>query len=207
MFASTVSKKMFGTVIVGAKRTPIGSFMGSLKDLSAPHLGTVAARAALGSCEVDPSEVEEVYMGAVLQAGMGQAPARQVALGAEMGNDTPSSTINKVCASGMKSVMMASQAIELGQRQVMLAGGMECMSKAPHYAYMRKATAYGEASIIDSIKSDGLTDAYNQILMGSCTEKICSEMSITREAQDEFAIESYNRARAAQEAGIFDWET
>jgi len=146
-------------------------------------------------------------MGAVLQAGMGQAPARQVALGAEMGNDTPSTTVNKVCASGMKAVMLASQSIQLGQRQVMLAGGMECMSKSPHYAFLRKATPYGENTMVDSIKADGLTDAYNQILMGSCVEKVCSEMSITREAQDEYAIESYNRARAAQEAGILDWET
>ena len=118
MFAKTVSQRLFSskTVIVGVKRTPIGSFMGSLSGLSAPHLGTVAARAALASCNVDPTEVEEVYMGAVLQAAMGQAPARQVALGAEMGLDTPSTTVNKVCASGMKAVMMASQSIELGQR-------------------------------------------------------------------------------------------
>ena len=114
-----------------------------------------------------------------------------------MGQDTPSTTINKVCASGMKAVMMASQSIELGQRSIMLAGGMECMSKAPHYSYLRKPTSYGEATVLDSIKSDGLTDAYNQILMGSCTEKVCSEMSISREAQDEFAIDSYNKARAA----------
>ena len=206
MFASIASKK-FSTVIVGAKRTPIGSFMGSISGLSAPHLGTVAARAALASAEVNPTEVEEVYMGAVLQAGMGQAPARQVALGAEMGQDTPSTTVNKVCASGMKAVMMASQSIELGHRSVMLAGGMECMSKSPHYQYLRQATPYGERTVLDSIKYDGLTDVYNQVLMGSCTEKICSEMGITREAQDEFAIESYNRARAAQENGILDWET
>lgn len=107
----------------------------------------------------------------------------------------------------MKSVMLASQAIQLGQRSVMLAGGMECMSKAPHYAMLRKPTAYGEATMIDAIKYDGLTDSFNQILMGSCVEKTCSEMGISREAQDEYAIESYNRARAAQEAGTLDWET
>lgn len=205
--ASAVSRKMFSsTVIVGAKRTPIGSFMGSLSGLSAPHLGTVAARAALASCNVEPSDVEEVYMGAVLQAGMGQAPARQVAMGCEMGHDTPATTVNKVCASGMKSVMMAAQSIELGHRSIMVAGGMECMSKTPHYAYLRKPTAYGEHSMLDAIKADCLTDVYNNILMGTCVEKVCSEMGITREAQDEYAIESYNRARAAQEAGIFDWE-
>ena len=209
MFANTASKRLFSskTVIVGAKRTPIGSFMGSISNLSATHLGTVAARGALASCELMPTEVEEVYMGAVLQAGMGQAPARQVALGAGMSNDTPSTTVNKVCASGMKAVMMASQAIELGQRQIMLAGGMEAMSKSPHYSFLRRPTAYGESKMLDSIKHDGLTDAYNEILMGSCVEKVCSEMGITREAQDEYAIESYNRARAAQENGFLDWET
>lgn len=111
-----------------------------------------------------------------------------MALGAEMGHDTPSTAVNKVCASGMKSVMMASQAIMLGQRQIMLAGGMENMSKSPHYAYLRKPTGFGEASMLDSIKYDGLTDVYNQILMGSCTEKVISEMGISREAQDEYAI-------------------
>ena len=194
-------------MIVGAKRTPIGSFMGSIANLPAPHLGRVAARGALASCEVDPTEIEEVYMGAVLQAAMGQAPARQVALTCEMGQDTPATTVNKVCASGMKSVMMASQSIELGHRSVMLAGGMEAMSKSPHYTFLRRPTSYGEATVLDSIKHDGLTDVYNNILMGSCVEKVCSEMGISRQAQDEYAIESYTRARAAQEAGILDWET
>lgn len=124
-----------------------------------------------------------------------------------MKHDTPCTLVNKVCASGMKSVMLASQSIQLGYRDVMLAGGMECMSKAPHYAMLRKPTPYGESTLIDSIKYDGLTDSFNQILMGSCVEKTNSEMGISREAQDEYAIESYNRARAAQEAGILDWET
>ena len=118
-------------------------------------------------------------------------------MGAEMGLDTPATDINKVCASGMKSVMMAAQAIELGHRSVMLAGGMESMSKSPHYIYLRKPTGFGDGQTIDSIKFDGLTDVYNNILMGSCVEKVCSEMGISREAQDEFAIESYNKARAA----------
>ena len=198
---------MRSVVIVGAKRTPIGSFMGGLSNLSAPHLGQISTRAALAACNVDPQEVEEVYMGAVLQAGMGQAPARQVALGCEMGYDTPSTTINKVCASGMKAAMMAAQAIELGHRNVMVAGGMEAMSKAPHYQYLRRPTGYGNGQLLDSIQSDGLTDVYNQVLMGSCTEKVVSELGISREAQDEYAIESYKKARAAQEAGLFDWET
>jgi len=125
--------------------------MGGLKDLSAPTLGKAAAMGALSACQVDPKEIEEVYMGCVLQGGVGQAPARQVALGCEMGPDTPSTTINKVCASGMKSAMMAAQAIRLGDRQIMLAGGMEAMSKTPHYQYLRSATSFGNATAIDSI--------------------------------------------------------
>lgn len=124
-------------VIVAGKRTPIGSFMGAFKDMSATHLGTVAARGALASINLDPKEVQEVYFGNVMSAGLGQAPDRQVALGAGVQNDTPSTTINKVCASGMKSVMLASQAIQLGIRDVVLAGGMENMSKCVHYQYLR----------------------------------------------------------------------
>ena len=208
----STTKRFFGVsrsnvVIVGAKRTPIGSFMGALSALNGPTLGKIAAIGAIESANVDPADIEEVYMGNVLQAGVGQAPARQVALGANCGADTPSTTINKVCASGMKAAMMAAQAIALGEREVMLAGGMECMSKAPHYMYMRTPTGFGNGTAVDSIQFDGLTDVYNSILMGSCVEKTCSEMGITREMQDEYAIESYNRARAAQEAGLFDWET
>ena len=175
--------------------------------MPAPHLGMHAANGALAACDLPPTEVEEVYMGCVLQAGVGQAPARQVAYGCEMGDDTPATDVNKVCASGMKSVMMASQAIQLGHRSVMVAGGMENMSKTPHYMYLRTPTGFGDHTALDSIKYDGLTDVYNQILMGACTEKVCSDMNISREAQDAFAIQSYERARAAQEAGIFDWET
>eukprot|EP00352_Strombidinopsis_acuminata_P002792 CAMPEP_0176397792 /NCGR_PEP_ID=MMETSP0126-20121128/45409_1 /TAXON_ID=141414 ORGANISM="Strombidinopsis acuminatum, Strain SPMC142" /NCGR_SAMPLE_ID=MMETSP0126 /ASSEMBLY_ACC=CAM_ASM_000229 /LENGTH=396 /DNA_ID=CAMNT_0017772317 /DNA_START=61 /DNA_END=1251 /DNA_ORIENTATION=- len=193
-------------VIVGAKRTPIGSFMGMLSNLNASHLGTCAAKAALAQCQLDPKEVEEVYMGNVLQAGVGQAPARQVALGTEMGYDTPSTTVNKVCASGMKSVMMAAQSIALGDRNIMLAGGMESMSKVPHYMYLRRPTGYGNATAIDAIQHDGLTDVYNNILMGSCVEKTNTEIDISRQAQDEYAIKSYERARAAQENGLLDWE-
>ena len=143
--ATKVAQKSFSTVIVGAKRTAVGSFMGGLSNMSATHLGQVAAKGALASCNLEASEIQEVYMGAVLQAGMGQAPCRQVALGAGCSQDTPTTTINKVCASGMKSVMMASQAIELGHREIMLAGGMECMSKLPHYMYLRKPSAFGAA--------------------------------------------------------------
>lgn len=134
---------------------------------------------------------------------MGQAPDRQVTLGAGCNVDTPSMTVNKVCASGMKSVMMAAQQIKLGDRDIMLAGGMECMSKVPHMMYLRKPTGYGHASAIDAITFDGLTDVYNNILMGACVEKNISEMGITREAQDEYAIMSYTRAREAQANGWF----
>lgn len=141
-----------------------------------------------------------------MTAGMGQAPDRQVALGAGVQNDTPSTTVNKVCASGMKSVMLAAQAIQLGTRDIVMAGGMESMSKCVHYQYLRSANVYGHSQVTDSIQLDGLTDVYNNILMGACTEKICGEMNITREAQDAFAIASYERARAAQSAGLFDFE-
>ena len=134
-------------VIVGAKRTPVGSFMGQFKDFTAPYLGTVAARGAFASCKIDPKEIQEVYFGNVMSAGMGQAPDRQVALGTGVQNDTPSTTINKVCASGMKSVMLGAQAIQLGIRDVVMTGGMESMSKTPHYQYLRTATAYGSAQI------------------------------------------------------------
>ena len=177
--------------------------MGQFSNFSATHLGIVSTRAALQEANVDPKDVEEVYMGQVLQHGCGQAPANQVALGSQMREDIPSTTINKVCASGMKSVILATQSIMLGDRKIMVAGGMENMSKLPHLVYLRKPTGYGNATLLDTISFDGLTDVYNNILMGACTEKICSEMSITREAQDEYAIRSYQKARAAQENGLY----
>lgn len=137
---------------------------------------------------------------------MGQSPARQVALGAKMTEGTVATDINKVCASGMKSMMISAESIMLGHRNVMVSGGMECMSLAPHYAYLRKPAGFGEVTFPDSIKADGLTDVYNQILMGSCTEKVVTDLGISRQAQDEFAIESYNRARRAQDSGVLDWE-
>lgn len=160
-------------------------------------MGAVATKGVLTAYHVDPKDVEEVYYGNVISAGSGQAPARQVALGADMKYDTPCTTINKVCASGMKAVMLGANAIRLGDRDIIVAGGSESMSKLPHYIYLRKPTSYGHAQIVDSIQFDGLTDVYNNILMGSCTEKICSELGITREAQDEYAIKSYNKARQA----------
>lgn len=171
--------------------------MGSLKDMSTTSLGAAAARGAIEHAGIQPEDIQEVFLGCVLQAGLGQAPDRQAALGAGCNIDTPCTAINKVCASGMKSLMLAAQQIKAGDRDIMLAGGMENMSKAPHYQYLRKATGYGHVNVIDAIQFDGLTDVYNNIMMGTCVEKTNSDMGITREAQDEFAIMSYNRARAA----------
>ena len=167
-------------VIVGAKRTPIGTFMGGLKEMSATALGAGASRGAIIQAGIEPTDIQEVFMGTVLQAGQGQAPDRQVALGAGCSVDTPCTAINKVCASGMKSLMIGANAIRLGDRSIVLAGGMESMSKAPHYTYLRKPTGYGHAQIVDAIQFDGLTDVYNKILMGNCVEKNCSELAISR---------------------------
>lgn len=190
-------------VIVSAKRTPIGSFMGQFKHMNAPQLGTAAVRGALDAVDLAATEVQESFFGCVLQAGVGQAPDRQVILGAGCSVDTPTTAINKVCASGMKAVMLAAQQIRTGDRDVVVAGGMENMSKAPHYQFLRSPQGYGHVKSIDSIIHDGLTDVYNNLLMGSCCEKIISELGISREAQDEYAIMSYQRAIAAQEAGAF----
>ena len=193
-------------VILGGKRTPIGTFMGGLSGFTAPALGVAALKGAIAATHIEAKDIEEVYMGQVIQAGSGQAPARQVALGAGCDKDTPSTTINKVCASGMKSVMLAAQAIRLGDRTVLAAGGMEVLSKVPHYASLRTATPYAHSNLVDGIIFDGLTDVYNNTPMGTCTEKVNSEMGITREHQDEWAIRSYERARKAQADGTFDWE-
>lgn len=174
--------------------------------MSAPVLGTTAARGAVEQAGLQPEDIEENFFGCVITAGQGQAPDRQVALAAGCRTDTPSTLVNKVCASGMKSVMMGAQQIRLGDRNIVLAGGMESMSKAPHLFYLRRPTGYGHASAIDAITFDGLTDAYGNMLMGSCVEKNVAEMGISREAQDEFAIMSYTRARKAQENGWFKHE-
>ena len=180
--------------------------MGSLQTFTASQLGAFAVKGALTASHVDPNEVQELIMGHVLQAGCGQNPAKQVVIGAGMNYQIPTTSINKVCASGMKAVMFASQTIAVGDKDIIVAGGMESMSKLPHYVYMRKPVAYGNTQLTDSIQFDGLTDAYNSMLMGSCTEKVCSEMGITREAQDEYAISSYLKARKSQETGVFDSE-
>lgn len=193
-------------VIVGGKRTPIGTFMGGLSGFTAPQLGSAAISGALKSTGIEAKEIEEVYMGNVISAGIGQAPSRQAALGAGCDYSTPTTDVNKVCASGMKSVMLAAQSIALGNRKTIVAGGMECMSKIPHYAYLRSPTTYSHAKLIDGLMFDGLTDVYDNIPMGNCVEKTNKDFSFTREQQDEYAIRSYERARAAQEDGTFDWE-
>lgn len=189
--------------IVSAVRTPMGSFLGSLAAVPATKLGTVAVKGALDKINLDPKQVQEIYMGNVLQAGEGQAPARQAALGAGLSNETPSTTVNKVCASGMKAVTMAAQAIKAGDAEVIVAGGMENMSSVPHYYNARNATKLGDVKMQDGMVLDGLTDVYNKVHMGVCAEKCATDYSISREDQDNFAIESYKRAAKAWSEGKF----
>lgn len=189
--------------IVSAVRTPMGSFMGSLSTVPATKLGTTAVKGALDKISLDPKNVQEIYMGNVLQAGEGQAPARQVALGAGLSNETPSTTINKVCASGMKAVTMAAQAIKAGDADVIVAGGMENMSMVPHYYNARNATKLGDVKMQDGMVLDGLTDVYNKVHMGVCAEKCATDYSFSREDQDNFAIESYKRSAKAWSEGKF----
>ncbi|KAG0742855.1 hypothetical protein G6F57_010437 [Rhizopus arrhizus] len=201
---ATASKSPNDVVIASAVRTPVGRFNGSLKSLSATQLGSIAARAAIERAGINHSDVEEAYLGNVLQANLGQAPARQAILGAGCPESTEATTINKVCSSGMKSVILAAQSIKLGDRQVMVAGGMESMSNAPFYA--PRNAAYGHQQLNDAIIKDGLWDAYNNIHMGGCAENTAVNYNISREEQDEHAIESYKRAAKAWESGMFDNE-
>ena len=189
--------------IVSAVRTPMGSFLGSLSTVPATKLGSAAIKGALEKINLDPKLVQEVYMGNVLQAGEGQAPARQAALGAGLSNETPSTTINKVCASGMKAVMMAAQSIKAGDQHVIVAGGMENMSSVPHYFTARNATKLGDVKMQDGMVLDGLTDVYNKVHMGVCAEKCAAKYEISREDQDNFAIESYKRSAKAWSDGKF----
>ncbi len=193
--------------VIAAVRTPIGSFNGSLSTVSAPHLGALAIKGAIEKCNIPISEIDEVYMGCVLQAGLGQAPARQAARFAGIADNVPCTTVNKVCASGMKSIALAAQSIMLGQNDVVVAGGMENMSLVPHYLpNSRTGTKYGNITMQDGLQLDGLTDVYSQELMGSCAELCATEYKITREQQDTFAIESYTRAANAWKAGKFNDE-
>ncbi|MAO11571.1 MAG: acetyl-CoA C-acyltransferase [Flavobacteriaceae bacterium] len=193
-------------VIVAAARTPIGSFMGSLSSITATQLGAMAIKGALDKIKLDPSKVQEVFMGNVVQAGVGQAPARQAALSAGIPDTVPCTTVNKVCASGMKAVMQAAQSIALGDADVIVAGGMESMSNIPHYVHMRNGKKFGPATLVDGMQKDGLVDAYDQNAMGVCADLCATEHNFSREDQDTFAIESYNRSAKAWEEGKFDDE-
>jgi len=193
-------------VIVSAVRTPIGSFMGGLSSLTASQLGSVAIKGALDKIKLDPTFVDEVYMGNVIQAGVGQAPARQAALGAGIPNTVPCTTVNKVCASGMKAVMNAAQAIALGQSEIIVAGGMESMSNIPHYLHLRNAHKFGPKTMEDGMQKDGLVDAYDQNAMGVCADLCATEHKVSREDQDNFSIQSYQRSAKAWADGKFDDE-
>ena len=192
--------------IISAVRTPMGSFGGALSSVPATKLGAAAIKGALDKAGVAPNAVEEVFMGNVLQAGLGQAPARQAAMFAGITNDVPCTTVNKVCASGMKSLSFAAQSIICGDNAIVVAGGMENMSMVPHYYNARNATKLGDVKMKDGMVLDGLTDVYNAVHMGVCAEKCAAEHNITREDQDNFAIESYKRSAAAWDAGKFDDE-
>jgi acetyl-CoA C-acetyltransferase len=198
---------MTDVVIVSAARTPIGSFMGALSSVSAPALGAVAIRAAVERAGITADQVDEVIMGCVLPAGLGQAPARQAALGAGLPNGVPCLTINKVCGSGMKAVMLAAQAIRCGDAEVVVAGGMENMSQAPYLVdKAREGLRMGHGTLTDSMIKDGLWDPYNDFHMGVAGELCATECGVPRERQDSFAVESYRRASEAQAAGRFTAE-
>ncbi|MBQ0767885.1 MAG: acetyl-CoA C-acyltransferase [Bizionia sp.] len=193
-------------VIVSAARTPIGSFLGALSTIPAPRLGAIAIKGALEKINLKPELVEEVLMGNVVQAGTGQAPARQAAIFAGIPNTVPCTTINKVCASGMKTVMQAAQSIALGDASIIVAGGMENMSLIPHYMYARTGTKFGPATLVDGMQKDGLVDAYDQNAMGVCADACATEYKFSREDQDAYAIQSYKRSADAWEKGKFNNE-
>ncbi len=193
-------------VIVSVARTPIGSFLGALSTIPAPKLGAIAIKGALDKINLKPELVEEVLMGNVVQAGTGQAPARQAAIFAGIPNTVPCTTINKVCASGMKTVMQAAQAIALGDANIIVAGGMENMSLIPHYLYARHATKFGSTTLVDGMQKDGLVNVYDQNAMGVCADACANKYEFSREDQDAYAIQSYKRSADAWEAGKFDNE-
>jgi acetyl-CoA C-acetyltransferase len=190
-------------VIVSVARTPIGSFMGSLSSIPATKLGAIAIKGALDKINLKPAMVEEVYMGNVVSAGLGQAPARQAAIFAGIPDTVPCTTVNKVCSSGMKSIMLAAQTIALGDAAIVVAGGMENMSAIPHYQQARKGTKFGPIKMEDGMQKDGLVDAYEQVPMGVCADQCAAEYSFSREAQDLYAIQSYNRSANAWKEGKF----
>lgn len=199
-----MSKEVY---IVSAVRTPLGSFGGTLAGIPATKLGAIAIKGALDKIKLDPKLVNEVFMGSVLQANLGQAPARQAAKFAGLPDNVNCTTVNKVCASGMKSISLAAQAILLGDADIVVAGGMENMSQVPFYLENNRWGAkYGNGQVIDGIAKDGLVDVYGNVPMGNCAELCAKELNFTREQQDEFAIESYKRSAAAWAAGKFSEE-
>lgn len=190
--------------IVAAVRTPIGSFGGSLSGISAVKLGSTAVKAAMQKINLAAKEVQELYFGNVISAGLGQAPATQVAVGAGLGYEIPCTLVNKVCASGMKSIMLGAQSIMVGGQDVVVAGGMENMSSIPYYLLKaRYGYKYGHGELVDGLTFDGLTDVYNHCAMGVCADNTAKEMNISRQAQDTYAINSYKRSAAAWSAGKF----
>jgi len=193
-------------VIVSAARTPIGCFLGSLSTISASKLGSIAIKGALDKINLDPNIVQEVLMGNVVQANVGQAPARQAALGAGIPDSVPCTTVNKVCASGMKAIMQAAQSIALGDNDIVVAGGMESMSQIPHYLHLRNGQKFGSASMIDGMQRDGLSDAYDNQAMGTCADLCATNHNFSRKDQDAFAIQSYKRSANAWQNGKFNEE-
>lgn len=195
-----MSKEVY---IVSAVRTPIGSFMGALSTVPATKLGTAAIKGAIEKAGIDAAAIDEVFMGNVLQAGLGQAPARQAALGAGIGENVPCTTVNKVCASGMKSIALGAQTILAGDNHLVVVGGMENMSQVPHYMDARNGVKLGDIKMRDGMVLDGLWDVYNNKHMGNCAETCAKEYNFSREDQDNFALESYKRAADAWSAGKF----
>lgn len=198
-----MNKEVF---IISAVRTPMGSFMGGLSSVPATQLGAIAIKGALERSGLKADQINEVFMGNVLQAGVGQAPARQAALGAGLSNHVPCTTVNKVCASGMKAIMLGTQSIIAGDNEIVVAGGMENMSLTPHYIDGRNGTKFGNIVMLDGITKDGLLDVYSRVPMGNCAELCAKEYNITREDQDNFAVTSYTRAAEAWKAGKFNNE-
>ena len=189
--------KIKEVVIVSVGRTPIGSFMGSLSKITAPNLGAIAIKGALNKINLNPNLVDEVFMGNVVSAGLGQAPARQAAILAGISETVPCTTINKVCSSGMKAIMLAAQSIALGDATIVVAGGMENMSSIPHYLHGRQGTKFGPTTLEDGMQKDGLVDAYDNVAMGVCADACATKFGFSREDQDAYAIQSYQRSSEA----------
>ena len=198
--------KIKEVVIVSVGRTPIGSFMGSLSKITAPNLGAIAIKGALNKINLNPNLVDEVFMGNVVSAGLGQAPARQAAILAGISETVPCTTINKVCSSGMKAIMLAAQSIALGDATIVVAGGMENMSSIPHYLHGRQGTKFGPTTLEDGMQKDGLVDAYDNVAMGVCADACASKFGFSREEQDAYAIQSYERSTEAWKLGKFSDE-